>query len=86
MNYSFYDQGWEDYSFWIENDKATLKRVKRLIEECARTPYFGTGKPEPLRGNWTGWWSRRISEEHRLVYRVEGDTVIIAQCRYHYSE
>jgi toxin YoeB len=86
VRHVFLDQGWEDYSFWIDTDKSTLKRLNRLIEECGRTPYFGTGKPEALRGNWSGWWSRRITDEHRLVYRVDGDDLIIAQCRWHYTK
>ena len=59
-------------------------KINRLIEECRRHPFDGIGKPEPLKGDYSGWWSRRIDREHRLVYRVEGDTLIIAQCRYHY--
>ena len=59
-------------------------KINRLIEECRRHPFDGIGKPEPLKGDYSGWWSRRIDREHRLVYRVEGDTLLIAQCRYHY--
>ena len=86
MRYTFLDQAWDDYSFWIENDKITLRRLNRLLDECSRTPYFGTGKPEALRGNWSGWWSRRIDDKHRLVYRIEGGDLVIAQCRYHYAK
>lgn len=60
------------------------KRLNNLIEECGRTPFSGTGKPEPLKNELQGWWSRRIDHEHRLVYRVRGDVLEIAQCRYHY--
>lgn len=86
MRVIFLDEGWDDYSFWIDGDRATLRRLNKLIEECSRTPYFGTGKPEALLGNWSGWWSRRITDEHRLVYRVDGDDLVIAQCRWHYSK
>lgn len=75
---------WEDYQYWLHTDKQILKRINALIKEISRTPYAGTGKPEPLKHNWTGWWSRRIDREHRLVYRVSDDAIEIAQCRYHY--
>lgn len=81
-------QAWEDYQHWIENDKDVLKRVNDLIKECQRTPFKGTGKPEPLKGPLQGWWSRRITLEDRLVYRVQGkdddQRLEIAQCRLHY--
>jgi len=80
----FDEQAWEDYSHWQANDRTNLARVNRLTKECSRTPLAGTGKPEPLRGPLSGWWSRRITKEHRLVYRPEGDTLLIAQCRHHY--
>jgi toxin YoeB len=86
VRYVFLDQAWEDYGFWINNDKAMLKRLNRLIEDCARSPYAGIGKPEPLREDLSGWWSRRIDGEHRLVYRLDGDDLIVAQCRWHYSK
>ena len=82
------ENGWEDYLCWQAHDKATLKRINRLIKECTRTPFGGTGKPEPLRGSLSGWWSRRITQEHRLVYRISGEgaeqALEIAQCRLHY--
>jgi toxin YoeB len=85
---SFSDNGWDDYQHWINNDRKILKRLNRLIEECHRDPFKGTGKPEPLRENLKGWWSRRITAEDRLVYRVQGsgkDQVLeIIQCRLHY--
>ena len=88
MKISFSDEGWEDYRHWIDNDPKTLTRLNKLIEECRRTPFKGTGKPEPLRDNLKGWWSRRITAGDRLVYRVEGkakDQVLeIIQCRMHY--
>lgn len=84
MKLVFSEQGWEDYLYWQARDKKLLQRIDALIEECARTPFEGVGKPEPLRGDLRGWWSRRIDREHRLVYRVEDDAMHIAQCRYHY--
>jgi toxin YoeB len=84
----FWPSAWEDYLHWQAKDRKTLERLNDLIKECARDPFRGTGKPEPLSGNLSGWWSRRITREHRLVYRVTGkvDTkaLEIAQCRYHY--
>ncbi len=75
---------WEDYQFWIENDKKVFRKINDLIKECQRTPFEGTGKPEPLRLNLSGFWSRRISGEHRLIYKVENDVLTIIQCRFHY--
>lgn len=81
----FWDQSaWEDYQYWIDNDKKVLRKVNALIKECMRTPFEGTGKPEALRQNLSGFWSRRITGEHRLVYKVENNVLFIAQCRYHY--
>lgn len=84
MNLLFLEEAWEDYQYWLQTDKATLKRINLLIKECTRTPYSGIGKPEPLKFDLTGTWSRRINQEHRLVYKVEDDNLIIIQCRYHY--
>jgi len=75
---------WDDYQFWVESDKKIMKRINLLIKECQRTPFSGIGKPEPLKMNLTGFWSRRITNEHRFVYKVEDDVLYIAQCRYHY--
>nr|WP_294444064.1 Txe/YoeB family addiction module toxin [uncultured Sphingomonas sp.] len=84
----FSDRAWNQYLHWQGDDRRGLERVNALIKECQRDPFRGTGKPEPLGGNLTGWWSRRINREHRLVYRVSGSgdaqTLEIAQCRYHY--
>jgi toxin YoeB len=84
----FADQAWEDYLHWQSTDANTLERVNGLIKECMRSPFKGTGKPEPLRGELHGWWSRRITLQDRLVYRVTGSGHVqqleIAQCRYHY--
>ena len=84
MNVTFTDDAWEDYLHWQSTDPKILARINRLIEECRRTPFKGTGRPEPLRNKLSGYWSRRISEEHRLVYKVAEDRLLIAQCRYHY--
>ncbi|MBL4871134.1 MAG: Txe/YoeB family addiction module toxin [Robiginitomaculum sp.] len=83
-NIVFRPTAWEQYTHWQQNDKAILKKLNKLIKECQRHPFKGTGKPEPLKGELSGYWSRRITREHRLVYKVELDTLIIIQCRYHY--
>jgi toxin YoeB len=80
----FNERAWEDYLHWQAQDPKLLARLNALIKECARTPFQGTGKPEPLRGALSGWWSRRLTQEHRLVYRATEDGLLIAQCRYHY--
>ncbi|WP_423129722.1 Txe/YoeB family addiction module toxin [Gaoshiqia sp. Z1-71] len=81
----FWDKSaWEDYQYWIDNDRKVLRKINALIKECQRTPFAGTGKPEALRQNLSGYWSRRITGEHRLVYKVEDEVLYIAQCRYHY--
>ena len=84
MKLIFSERAWEDYLHWQENDRKLLERINGLIRECSRTPLTGTGKPEPLRGPLSGWWSRRINQEHRLVHRPTEDGLLIAQCRYHY--
>ena len=84
MNLLFLEDAWEDYQYWLQTDKATLKKINQLIKECIRTPYGGIGKPEPLKFDLTGTWSRRINQEHRLVYKIENENLIILQCRYHY--
>lgn len=84
MKIIFLSAGWEDYLHWQKTDKATLKRINTLIKEIERTPFEGSGKPEPLKHNLAGWWSRRINLEHRLVYKFENNSVVILQCRYHY--
>ena len=77
---------WEDYLYWQTQDKKTLKRINQLVKDIARNPFDGIGKPEPLRGNLTGFWSRRIDDEHRLVYAVEETAVLIIACRGHYND
>jgi toxin YoeB len=84
VNVSFKPAAWDDYLHWQATDLSLFRKINRLIGECQRHPFEGTGKPEPLRGNLSGWWSRRIDHEHRLVYRVEAEVLIIAQCRFHY--
>lgn len=84
MKLIFSEQAWDDYLYWQANDRKLLERINGLIKEASRTPFKGTGKPEPLRGPLSGWWSRRITQEHRLVYRLTDDGLLIAQCRYHY--
>ncbi len=88
MNVGFTPRGWSDYRAMREGDVTALRKLDALIEECRRDPFRGTGKPEPLKDNLKGWWSRRISQEHRLVYRVSGtgaeQVLEIALCRYHY--
>jgi toxin YoeB len=80
----FADQGWEDFVFWVGHDRKSAARIVRLIKEIERQPFEGLGKPEALRHDMAGFWSRRITEEHRLVYAVEKNQLLIAQCRYHY--
>ena len=84
MPLKFSDYAWADYLYWQTTDKQMLKRINALIKECQRTPFEGTGKPEPLKHQLAGFWSRRIDQTHRLVYAVEGDVLEIAQCRDHY--
>lgn len=84
MNLLWAKTAWEDYLYWQQTDKKVLKRINSLIQEIARHPFTGIGDPEPLRHNWTGYWSRRIDREHRLVYKIHDGEIYIAQCRYHY--
>lgn len=84
MAIKFSDAAWEDYLYWQQTDKATLKRINTLLRDIRRTPFAGIGKPEPLRHHLAGFWSRRIDDEHRLVYAMEDGCVLVAQCRYHY--
>lgn len=84
MKIVFADLGWEDFSYWIEHDRKIAARIVRLIKEIEREPFEGIGKPEPLRYDMAGFWSRRITDEHRLVYAVDQGQLLIAQARYHY--
>lgn len=85
MNVEFSSDGWAEYLYWQRTDKKVLSKINDLIKECQRHPFEGTGKPEPLRGDLSGFWSRRITHEHRLVYRVRDGVLEIVACRYHYS-
>jgi toxin YoeB len=85
MKYVFVEESWDDYLYWQKTDKKKLQRINELLKDIARQPYDGIGKPEPLKHQLAGFWSRRIDEEHRLIYSVIGDEILIAKCRYHYD-
>ncbi len=85
MSVLFSSRGWEDYLYWQQTDKKLLKRINELLKVISRSSYDGIGKPEPLKHAFSGYWSRRITDEHRLVYKVEGEMIKIAQARYHYE-
>ncbi|WGZ95157.1 MAG: Txe/YoeB family addiction module toxin [Candidatus Thiothrix putei] len=85
MRIIFSSKAWEDYVHWQQADKKILKRINDLIKAISRDPFDGIGKPEPLRHGLSGYWSRRINDEHRLIYKVEGEDFLIAMCRYHYQ-
>jgi len=84
MNIKFTPHAWEDYQYWQRSDKRILKRIHELMKDIQRSPFEGIGKPDPLRHNLAGCWSRRITEEHRMVYREEGSDIVFIQMRYHY--
>lgn len=84
MKLIFSEHAWEDYVYWQKTDKKILSRINKLIKETQREPLAGVGKPEPLKHNLAGYWSRRINEEHRMVYKITDDALHIAQLRYHY--
>ena len=83
---SFSQRAWQDYLWFQENDKTLLKRINLLIKDISRDSFSGIGKPEPLKSNLSGYWSRRINNEHRLVYTLHENTIIIASCRFHYDK
>jgi len=85
MNKSFSDNAWEEYTYWQTQDKKTLKRINALIKDINRSPYEGLGKPEPLKENWSGFWSRRIDSVNRIIYKIENEQLIIVQCGSHYD-
>ena len=85
-NISFTEKAFEDYRYWMSEDRKTLKRINALLEDILRNGHDGIGKPEPLKDNYSGFWSRRIDDKNRLIYRIEGDLVIVIACRTHYSE
>lgn len=84
MKLVFSENAWEDYQYWLKTDKKVLNRINKLIKETRREPFAGIGKPEPLKHSLTGYWSRRINEEDRMVYKATDDALLIAQLRYHY--
>ena len=83
---SFSESGWEDYLYWQTEDKKTLKRINQLLQDILRNGYDGIGKPEPLRENLNGYWSRRVDATNRLVYRISEDVIEVVSCRYHYDD
>lgn len=85
MKYIFVDESWEDYLYWQKTDKKVLKKINELLSDISRTPYSGLGKPEPLKYKYRGFWSRRINNEHRLIYKVFDEEIWIAKCRFHYD-
>ncbi|KAF0203728.1 MAG: toxin-antitoxin system toxin component Txe/YoeB [Bacteroidetes bacterium] len=85
MIYIFVDESWEDYLYWQKNDKKILSKINDLLKDISRTPFSGLGKPEPLKHKYKGYWSRRIDGEHRLIYRVKNEEILIAKCRFHYD-
>ena len=86
MKYIFVDESWEDYVFWQQTDKKKLKRINDLLNDISRNPFDGIGKPEPLKFQYAGFWSRRIDEEHRLIYQFRDVEILIVKCRFHYDE
>ena len=85
MKYVFVDESWEDYQYWLNTDKKVISRINELLKDISRSPFSGLGKPEPLKYKYRGFWSRRIDAEHRLIYQVKNDEVLIAKCRFHYD-
>ncbi len=86
MNKIWHDDAWEDYLYWQKQDKKTLKRINDLLKDIDRNGYSGIGKPEPLKDNLSGWWSRRIDNKNRIVYRIKNNKIEIAQCGSHYRD
>jgi toxin YoeB len=84
MNIIWDKEAWQDYLYWQQNDKSTLKKINLLIKDIQRSPFKGLGSPEPLKHNYSGYWSRRITQEHRVVYKIKDNHIVIVQCRYHY--
>jgi toxin YoeB len=85
MKYIFVDESLEDYQYWIKTDKKILARINDLIKDISRNPYTGIGKPEPLKYKYKGFWSRRITDEHRLIYQVKDNEILILKCRFQYD-
>jgi len=85
MRYIFVEESWDDYLYWQETDKKMARRINELLKHISRNPFSGIGKPEPLKYKYKGFWSRRINEEHRLIYQVKENEVLIVKCRFHYD-
>ena len=85
MKHAFVDESWEDYLYWLKTDKKILQRINELLKDIKRNPFTGIGKPEPLKHKYKGCWSRRITDEHRLIYQVKDDEIVILKCRFHYD-
>lgn len=85
MKFIFVDESWEDYLFWQKTDKKMLSKINDLLKEISREPFSEIGKPEPLKHKYKGFWSRRIDDEHRLIYQVKEGEILIAKCRFHYD-
>lgn len=85
MKYIFVDESWEDYQYWLKTDKKKLKRINDLLKDISRNPFEGIEKPEPLKHKYSGFWLRRIDDEHRLIYKFQNDEILIAKCRFHYD-
>ncbi|MBT3748717.1 MAG: Txe/YoeB family addiction module toxin [Bacteroidetes bacterium] len=85
MKYVFVEESWEDYLYWQKTNPKMLKRINKLLKDISRNPYTGLGKPEPLKHKYQGFWSRRIDQEHRIIYKVKDNEIHIAKCRFHYE-
>jgi len=85
MTYIFVDESWEDYLYWQKTDKKKLKKINELLKDISRNPFDGIGKPEPFKHKYSGFWSRRIDSEHRLIYQYKNEKILIAKCRFHYD-
>jgi len=85
MKYKFVDESWEDYLYWQLTDEKKLKKINELLKDISRNPFSGIGKPESLKHKYSGFWSRRIDDEHRLIYKFEDDEILIIKCRFHYD-
>ncbi len=86
MKFIFVDESWEDYLYWQENEKKIISRINLLLKDISRNPFSGIGKPEPLKFKYKGFWSRRIDEEHCLIYQIRNDEILIVKCRFHYDQ
>ncbi|MDR3265104.1 MAG: Txe/YoeB family addiction module toxin [Synergistaceae bacterium] len=86
MRKAWTDEAWEDYLYWQTQDKKILKRINNILKDIDRQPFCGIGKPEPLKGDWQGYWSRRIDEGNRIIYKAENGQIVIVQCCGHYGE